>query len=91
MTSLVAVVAGTLALAMGLSLYRVIAGPTIFDRVTGLSVIGTKAIILLLLIGLPSGRIDLFVDISFAYVLISLVAVLTLAKYFERTKATTRG
>lgn len=87
MMTVVAFVAGTLALAMGLSLYRVIAGPTIFDRLTGLSVIGTKAIILLLLLGLWTRRVDAFVDISLAYVLISLVGILTLAKYFERTKA----
>lgn len=87
MTGVVIGVAATLALAMGLSLYRVLAGPTIFDRLTGLSLIGTKAIILLLLLGLLSGRIDAFVDIAMAYALISLVGTLTLAKYFERGDA----
>jgi multicomponent Na+:H+ antiporter subunit F len=75
-----------LGLAMGLSLYRVLAGPTIFDRLTGLSLIATKSIIILLLLGVASGRTDAFVDIALSYALISLVGTLTLAKYFERTE-----
>ena len=74
-----------LGLAMGLSLYRVLAGPTIFDRLTGLSLIGTKSIIILLLLGVARGRTDAFVDIALSYALISLVGTVTLAKYFERT------
>jgi multicomponent Na+:H+ antiporter subunit F len=79
-----------LTLAMGLSLYRVLAGPTIFDRLTGLSLIGTKSIILLLLLGVASGRADAFVDIALSYALISLVGAFTLAKYFERTQEARR-
>lgn len=83
MTTLLGAVAGALALAMALSLYRVLAGPTIFDRLLGINLIGTKAIILLLLLGVLSGRTEMFVDISLSYALISLVGVLTLAKTFE--------
>lgn len=79
-------VAGVLGLAMAISLYRVLAGPTIFDRLTGLSLIGTKAIILILLLGVISGRIDAFVDIGLSYALITFVGTLALAKYFERTE-----
>ena len=79
-------VAGVLALAMGISLYRVLAGPTIFDRLTGLSLIGTKAIILMLLLGVITGRIDAFVDIGLSYALVTFVGTLALAKYFERTE-----
>jgi multicomponent Na+:H+ antiporter subunit F len=80
-------IAWALALAMGLSLYRVLAGPTIFDRLTGLSLIATKSIVLLLLLGVMSERTDAFVDIALSYALISIVGVLTLAKYFEGTDA----
>lgn len=73
-----------LGLAMGLSLYRVLAGPTIFDRLTGLSLIGTKSIILLLLFGVMTERADVFVDITLAYALIGFVGILTIAKYIER-------
>jgi multicomponent Na+:H+ antiporter subunit F len=79
-------VAGILGLAMAVSLYRVLVGPTIFDRLTGLSLIGTKAIILMLLLGLIRGRVDAYVDIGLSYALITFVGTLALAKYFERTE-----
>jgi multicomponent Na+:H+ antiporter subunit F len=86
-TTFIAAVAVILTLAMGLSLYRVLAGPTIFDRLIGINLIGTKAIILLLLLGVLSGRTEMFVDISLSYALISVVGILTLAKTFEGSGA----
>ena len=47
----------TLALATTLSLYRVLRGPTIFDRLTGLGLIGTKTIVLLVLLGFLTDRV----------------------------------
>ena len=73
----------TLALAMLLSLYRVFRGPTAFDRLTGLGLIGTKTVVLLIVIGFLTERIDIFIDITLAYALISVIGTLILAKYFE--------
>jgi multicomponent Na+:H+ antiporter subunit F len=73
-----------LALAMTLSLYRVLRGPTVFDRLTGLGLIGTKTIVLLILLGFLANRVDIFVDITLSYTLISFIGSLALAKYFER-------
>lgn len=73
-----------LALATTLSLYRVLRGPTVFDRLTGLGLLGTKTIVLLLLMGFLTRRVDLFVDISLSYGLIGFVGSLALAKYFEK-------
>lgn len=87
MNTVVVAVTAVLALSMGLSLYRVLAGPTIFDRLTGVSLIATKSVVLLLLLGVLSGNMDAFVDITLAYALITLVGTLTLAKYLERTEA----
>ena len=72
-----------LTLAMVLSLYRVFRGPTVFDRLTGLGLIGTKTIVLLLVLGVMTGREEVFVDITLSYGLISFVGTLALAKYFE--------
>lgn len=76
-------VAGAIAAAMTLSLYRAAAGPTHFDRLIGLGMIGTKTIVLLVSLGSASGRVDLFVDIALGYALVSFIGVLALAKYFE--------
>ncbi len=77
-------IAVALALTMVLSLYRVLRGPTLFDRLAGLGLIGTKTVVLVLVLGFLSGREDVFVDIALAYSLIGFVGSLTLAKYFER-------
>jgi len=65
-------------------LYRVLQGPTIFDRVLGLNGISTKAIILLILIGSVHERVDMFIDISTGYALLNLVGALAVAKYLEQ-------
>ena len=64
MSGVVLFVTGALALAMGLSLYRVLVGPTIFDRVIGVSLIGTNSTVLLLLLGVLAGKLDALVDIA---------------------------
>ena len=65
-------------------LYRVLRGPTIFDRVLGLNGISTKAIILLIVVGIYFERVDMFVDISTGYALLNLVGALAVAKYLEQ-------
>ena len=77
-------IAMALALTMTLSLYRLLRGPTIFDRLTGLGLIGTKTIVLLLVVGFWTNRIEIFVDIALSYGLLSFVGTLALARYFEQ-------
>ena len=88
LTLLLTSVAVALALVMMLSLYRVVRGPSIFDRLTGLGLIGSKMIVLLMVLGAWSGRVDLYVDIALSYGLISFVGTLVLAKYFETAGGT---
>ena len=64
-------------------LYRVVRGPSVFDRVLGLNGISTKAIILLVVIGTVFERVDMFVDISTGYALLNLVGALAIAKFLE--------
>ena len=64
-------------------LYRVLRGPTVFDRVLGLNGISTKAIVMLVVIGTVYERVDMFVDISTGYALLNLVGSLAIAKYLE--------
>ena len=74
----------SLAILLGAYLYRVLKGPTIFDRVLGLNGISTKAIILLIVMGIYFERVDMFVDISTGYALLNLVGALAVAKYLEQ-------
>jgi len=65
-------------------LYRGIFGPTVVDRVIGVGVVGTKTLIILLLIGLLYKRLDMFVDIALVYAMLNFIGVLIFAKYFIR-------
>ena len=67
-------------------LYRVAAGPTVFDRVISAGLVGTNGIILLILIGFIYNRIDMFIDIAIIYSLLNFTIVIVLMKYFERKK-----
>ena len=73
-----------LAILLGAYLYRVLQGPTIFDRVLGLNGISTKAIILLIVMGAYFERVDMFIDISTGYALLNSVGALAVAKYLEQ-------
>lgn len=64
-------------------LYRVVKGPTVFDRVLGLNGIATKAIIMLVAVGTVYQRVEMFVDISTGYALLNMVSALAVAKYLE--------
>ena len=73
-----------IALLTAICLYRVAAGPTIFDRVMGVGLVGTNGFILLALIGFIYERIDMFIDIAITYALLNFILAIVLGKYFER-------
>jgi multicomponent Na+:H+ antiporter subunit F len=75
-----------LALIMMLSLYRAVAGPTVLDRLIGVNAIGSKTVVLLILIGLVYHRVDMFVDIALAYAMLNFIAVLAASRYFQKRK-----
>jgi multicomponent Na+:H+ antiporter subunit F len=77
-----------LVLLIGLCLVRVIGGPTVLDRIAGGTMVGTMVTVLLLMIGVQSGQVAMFVDIALAYALLNFIATLGAAKYFlHRTRA----
>ncbi len=71
---------------MVLSLYRGIFGPTVLDRLIGANAIGSKTVVLLILIGLIYHRVDMFVDIALAYAMLNFIAVLAASRYFHKRK-----
>ena len=74
----------SITLLIGAYLYRVLRGPTVFDRVLGLNGISTKAIILLVVIGTVFNRVEVFVDIATGYPLVNLLGSLAIAKFLEK-------
>lgn len=71
-----------------LSLYRGIFGPTVFDRIIGVGFVGSKAMSILVLMGMLYQRIDMFVDIALAYSLLVFISTLVFAKHFQKRGAT---
>ncbi len=68
--------------AIMITLYRLIKGPTIYDRVLAGNAIGTKAVVLLALIGFAYGRPH-FLDLAVVYTLINFIATIAFLKYIE--------
>lgn len=76
----------TLTAIIAIPFYRVINGPTVFDRLLAASAIGTKTLVLIILIGYLFNRIDMFIDIALAYASLNFIGSLIVAKYFQSRK-----
>ena len=63
-----------------ISLYRAIHGPGIFNRIIAVNVIGTKTILILVLIGFIYGRPH-FLDIAIVYALLNFIMTIAATKY----------
>lgn len=70
-----------LSLAAALSLYRVLKGPTIADRIVAVNVIGTYALIALVLVAYISSEQLFFIDIALTYALLNFMASIIVARY----------
>ena len=69
--------------ALLLPFYRVIKGPTVFDRMVGVGVVGTKTVMLLCIVGHAYDRLDRFLDIAIAYGMLNFLGAIIVSKYLE--------
>jgi len=76
------VIAVALAVIIVIPGYRVIVGPTLFDRLLGAGAIGSKTVVLICLVGVIFERLDMFVDIAVGYAILNFIGNLAIAKYF---------
>ena len=66
---------------IGFMLYRVFRGPTVYDRLNGIFVIGIDVIFVLLLVGFAIGRQAMFVDIAISYGVLGFVSTMVIAMF----------
>jgi len=66
-------------------LYRVIKGPTIADRMVGIDIMGILVVGITAIIAVKTGQMFVL-DIGIAWIILSFIATLTLAKYLGRNK-----
>ena len=65
-----------------LASYRLFLGPTIYDRLVSLNVVGVIVTIILILISLETD-LGLYLDIALSFVLLDFVGTIALVKYLE--------
>lgn len=69
-----------------LMVIKMIKGPTVYDRMNGLSVISANVLILILVYGFMDGRPEMFIDIAIAYSILGFVTNIIVAKYLGGKK-----
>ena len=75
-----AMLVGTI-LMIGIMLIRVFKGPSVFDRLNGIFVIGIDVIMVILFVGFVDGRIDMYVDIAISNGLLGFLSTVMIAKF----------
>lgn len=71
---------------IAMMLERVFQGPTVYDRMNGLGVIGADTILLLVLFGYLDKRPDMYVDIAISYAMLGFVGSVIIAKFLGGKK-----
>ena len=67
----------------GLSLIRVVIGPTVEDRMIGLNLLLPQVSAILVLVATRVDR-PVYLDVALVYVILSFIGILALARYLER-------
>lgn len=67
---------------MGLALVRALFAQTVYDRILGINMFGTKTVLFIACIGFLTGRPD-FLDIALVYALINFVGMVAVLRFFE--------
>lgn len=75
---------------IALALCRAIMGPTVYDRIAAMNMLGTKTILLIAVIAFLSSRHDLL-DIALVYALINFIGVVAVLKLVEQGNFYTAG
>ncbi|MCS7121963.1 MAG: monovalent cation/H+ antiporter complex subunit F [Archaeoglobaceae archaeon] len=74
-----------LSLTIVMCLYRLAVGPGVYNQIAAANAVGTKATVLLILVGFIMERPH-FVDIALMYAILNFIGVIIVAKYLLRGK-----
>lgn len=74
-----AVAATAILIAIGLGLIRALRGPTLFDRILTVNMIGMQTVLMVAVLGFLTDQYE-FLDIALVYVLISFVSTIAVLK-----------
>lgn len=69
---------------MALALARAMKADTVYDRILGVNMFGTKTALFIAVLGFLSERPD-FLDIAIVYALINFIGMIAVLRFFEYT------
>ncbi|MDX1625834.1 MAG: monovalent cation/H+ antiporter complex subunit F [Wenzhouxiangellaceae bacterium] len=79
MTTVLVITALAIFATMALALGRALRGPTVYDRIVAVNMIGTKTVLIVALVTEISGNRDL-IDVALVYALINFIAIIAVLK-----------
>jgi multicomponent Na+:H+ antiporter subunit F len=80
-------VALVILVAIAVGLVRAFRGPTLYDRVLAVNMVGTLTVLMVAVLGFMTGRPE-FLDIALVYVLISFVSTIAVLRMVTTRKNT---
>ncbi|MDY6795288.1 MAG: monovalent cation/H+ antiporter complex subunit F [Actinomycetota bacterium] len=82
MGNLFTAVALVIAINALLCLYRAAVGPTIQDRLLGINIVGTKTLVVVVLVTFIYGE-SFYLDVAIVYALLLFIVILAVSRYLE--------
>lgn len=80
---ILAVAAIAILVTIALALARAFMGPTLYDRILAVNMVGTKTVLLIAVLAVLSGRTEI-IDIALIYALINFIGVVAVLKLVEQ-------
>ncbi len=74
-----------LSLAMVASVIRIIIGPTVWDRLLGLSLVSSKTVIIIVIIS-SSVEQSYYLDLALVFAILGFVGTTSIASFFRKDK-----
>jgi len=81
-TAVLAVITVAVIVVLAMALARAILGPTVYDRILAVNMIGTKTVLIIALVGFLGGRPD-FLDIALLYAMINFIGTIAVLKFLR--------
>ena len=87
---IISVAAFAILVTISLALARAFMGPTLYDRILAVNMVGTKTVLLIAVFAVLSGRSDV-IDVALLYALINFISVVAVLKLVEQGNFFTSG
>jgi multicomponent Na+:H+ antiporter subunit F len=87
---ILSVAAFAILVTISLALARAFLGPTLYDRILAVNMVGTKTVLLIAVFAVLSGRSDV-IDVALLYALINFISVVAVLKLVEQGNFFTSG